>query len=46
VQVVLHREAGQLTDAIGVLVTYLEHYSNDREAWEELADLYLEVGCH
>ncbi|KAF6252017.1 hypothetical protein COO60DRAFT_1555421 [Scenedesmus sp. NREL 46B-D3] len=43
--VVLHREAGQLTEAINVLVTYLQHYSNDREAWEELADCYLEVSC-
>jgi hypothetical protein len=22
---------------------YLQHYSNDREAWAELADMYLEV---
>jgi hypothetical protein len=44
--VVLHREAGQLTEAISVLVTYLQHCSNDREAWEELADMYLEVSCY
>ncbi|KAF6257393.1 hypothetical protein COO60DRAFT_1234897 [Scenedesmus sp. NREL 46B-D3] len=44
--VVLHREAGQLTEAINVLVTYLQHYSNDREAWEELADCYLEAGMY
>jgi hypothetical protein len=29
-----------------VLVTYLQHYSNDGEAWEELADMYLEVSCY
>uniref|UniRef100_A0A383WLN9 ER membrane protein complex subunit 2 n=1 Tax=Tetradesmus obliquus TaxID=3088 RepID=A0A383WLN9_TETOB len=44
--VVLHREAGALSEAISVLVTYLQHYSNDREAWEELADCYLEAGMY
>lgn len=47
-QAALHRSAGQLSTAIDVLRLYLDHYMNDREAWEELADCYIEVcgsGC-
>lgn len=42
-QVALERETGNLSEAIDVLVTYVDHYMNDREAWEELAECYLEV---
>jgi hypothetical protein len=42
-QAALHRGLGELAAAIEVLRQYLDHFSNDREAWEELADCYLEV---
>lgn len=43
-QVALCKTRGKLNDAVEGLKTYLQHWSNDREAWEELGDLYLEVG--
>jgi len=43
VQAGLHRGLGELSAAIDVLRHYLDHYSNDKDAWEELADCYLEV---
>ena len=39
----MQRGRGDLTGAIATLRQYLDHYMNDRESWEELADLYLEV---
>jgi hypothetical protein len=42
-QAALHRGLGELPAAIEVLRRYLDHFSNDRDAWEELADCYLEV---
>ena len=39
----MHRGLGELAPCIDVLRGYLDHHSNDREAWEELADCYLEV---
>jgi hypothetical protein len=43
-QVALCKTRGKLNEAVEGLRSYLEHWSNDREAWEELGDLYLEVG--
>ncbi|KAF8056117.1 ATPK2 [Scenedesmus sp. PABB004] len=42
----LHRSSGELPLAIEVLRTYLDHFQNDREAWEELADAYTEAGMY
>lgn len=39
----LHRSQGELPEAIDVLKHYLDHWSNDKDAWEELADCYLEA---
>jgi len=41
--VAMQRGRGDLTGAIATLRQYLDHYMNDRESWEELADLYLEA---
>ncbi|KIY98996.1 TPR repeat protein oca3 [Monoraphidium neglectum] len=38
------RTKGDLPGAVEYLRTYLDYWMNDRSAWEELADLYLEVG--
>jgi hypothetical protein len=40
----MQRGRGDLSGAIVTLRQYLDHYMNDRESWEELAELYLEVG--
>lgn len=37
----LHRGGGDLPAAIEVLRGYLDTWSNDRDAWEELAESYL-----
>jgi hypothetical protein len=42
-QAALHRGLGELAAAIEVLRQYLDNFSDDREAWKELADCYLEV---
>eukprot|EP00878_Enallax_costatus_P036444 GHUV01040930.1.p1 GENE.GHUV01040930.1~~GHUV01040930.1.p1 ORF type:complete len:227 (+),score=87.09 GHUV01040930.1:496-1176(+) len=42
----LHRSTGQLSQAIDVLRTYLDHFMNDKEAWEELADCYVEASMY
>lgn len=42
-QVAVERSRGNTTAAIDSLRKYLDNYQNDKEAWEELADLYLEV---
>lgn len=44
VQAALHRSTGNLSAAIEVLRKHLDHFMNDKEAWEELADCYVEVG--
>jgi tetratricopeptide (TPR) repeat protein len=40
----LERSRGEGAKAIAALVKHLEVFANDSEAWEELAELYLE-GC-
>lgn len=42
-QVALERSRGNLLSAIDVLKKYVDVFSNDKEAWEELAEMYLEV---
>jgi len=37
------RTKGDLPGAVEYLKTYLEYWMNDKEAWDELAELYLEV---
>ncbi|MEW5300729.1 MAG: hypothetical protein WDW36_003639 [Sanguina aurantia] len=41
--VALERSRGNLLSAIDVLKKYVDVFSNDKEAWEELAEMYLEV---
>lgn len=38
------RSRGDLPAAVEYLRTYLDYWMNDRDAWEELTDVYLEVG--
>ncbi|GBF88587.1 hypothetical protein Rsub_01302 [Raphidocelis subcapitata] len=40
------RTKGDLPAAVEYLRTYLDHWMNDRDAWEELAELYLEMGLY
>lgn len=40
----LERSRGNLSGAIEALRKYLDVMANDKEGWEELAELYLEVG--
>ena len=42
-QVATCRTRGDLPGAVEYLRTYLDYWMNDRSAWEELTDLYLEV---
>jgi thioredoxin-like negative regulator of GroEL len=41
----LARSRGDVGGAAAVLRTYLDHFQGDLQAWEELADLYCEVGA-
>ncbi|GLI61847.1 hypothetical protein VaNZ11_004355 [Volvox africanus] len=41
--VALERSRGNLTTAIDALRKYLDTFANDKEGWEELAEMYLEV---
>eukprot|EP00195_Chlamydomonas_chlamydogama_P009581 CAMPEP_0202894790 /NCGR_PEP_ID=MMETSP1392-20130828/4111_1 /ASSEMBLY_ACC=CAM_ASM_000868 /TAXON_ID=225041 /ORGANISM="Chlamydomonas chlamydogama, Strain SAG 11-48b" /LENGTH=304 /DNA_ID=CAMNT_0049579581 /DNA_START=42 /DNA_END=956 /DNA_ORIENTATION=- len=41
--VALEKSRGNMQGAVEALKKYLDIYSGDREAWEELADLYLEL---
>ncbi len=43
-QVSLERSRGNLSGAIEALRKYLDVMANDKDGWEELAELYLEVG--
>lgn len=43
-QVAAARTKGDLPGAVEYLRTYLDFFMNDRDAWDELAELYLEVG--
>lgn len=43
-QVALERTRGNVPALIEALKKYLEVYQSDGDAWEELADVYLEVG--
>ena len=45
VQVAVEKAKGNLPGAIDLLRSYLNVYQTDVGAWEELADLYLQVGC-
>jgi Flp pilus assembly protein TadD len=45
-QVALEKTKGNLAGAIEVLRKYVETFQTDREAWEELGQLYLEVQHH
>jgi hypothetical protein len=42
--VAVEKSRGNTAGAIDTLRKYLDTYQNDNEAWEELAELYLEVG--
>lgn len=42
-QVALEKSKGNLSGAIELLRRYVDVYMLDREAWEELGELYLEV---
>ena len=42
-QVALEKTKGNLSGAIEMLRKYVETFQTDREAWEELGHLYLEV---
>lgn len=42
-QVAVERTRGNVPGAIEASRHYLEHFGNDKDAWEELAELYLEV---
>ena len=44
IQVAVERSRGSITAAIEALRKYLDVFSNDRDGWEELAEMYLEVG--
>jgi hypothetical protein len=44
-QVAVEKTRGNTAGAIEALRRYLDAYQNDREGWEELAELYLEVGA-
>ena len=43
VQVAMEKTKGNLSKAIELLRTYVDTFMMDREAWEELAELYLQV---
>jgi hypothetical protein len=43
VQVALAKTRGDLPRAIELLTIFLDHYMNDKEAWEELVELYLQA---
>lgn len=42
-QVAIERTKGNLGKAIDLLRSYVDTFMTDREAWEELADLYVQV---
>ena len=42
-QVALEKTKGNLSGAIEMLRKYVETFQTDKEAWEELGHLYLEV---
>ncbi|KAL6751917.1 hypothetical protein V8C86DRAFT_3019753 [Haematococcus lacustris] len=41
--VALEKSRGRLPEAVEALKAYLDVFSNDREGWEELGELYLEM---
>jgi len=45
-QVAAEKSKGNLSKAIELLRTYVDTFMTDREAWSELADLYLEVQAY
>ncbi len=45
-QVAMEKSRGSTVKAIELLRTYLDTFMTDKEAWIELADLYLEVSQH
>ena len=44
-QVAMEKTKGNLSKAIELLRAYVDTFMMDREAWEELAELYLQVCC-
>ncbi len=42
-QVAMERAKGNTVGAIGLLQKYVDTNQMDKDAWEELADLYLQV---
>ncbi len=42
----MERSRGNLAAAIEALRKYLDTFANDKDGWEELAEMYLEVGGH
>ena len=45
VQVALAKASGKPGAAIDLLRRHVDVYMTDRESWEELAELYVQVGC-
>lgn len=43
VQIAINKTKGDLAGAAQALRTYLDSFSSDKDAWEELADIYTEV---
>ena len=41
----MEKTKGNLSKAIELLRAYVDTFMMDREAWEELAELYLQVCC-
>lgn len=43
--IAIHKQRGNIPEAIEAINTYLETFSTDAEVWHELAELYLEAGA-
>jgi predicted Zn-dependent protease len=43
--IAMHKQRGQVPEAVQAINTYLETFSTDSEVWHELAELYIEQGA-